>query len=115
MARLTSTLLLLWVLLAGPALCMSGLLEHACDCESAGEVECQHESSCPDDPCATVVRVEGQDTQANFDFEGPKVLVAVLTLDAELASVSWAWSSRPPLPPDGWNLPYAQSDRPQLI
>lgn len=113
MARLTSTLLLVWALLVGPALCVGGLLEHSCECGES--VACEHEDSCPDDPCVTVVRVEDQDAQANFQFEGPSVLVAVLTLDADLASVSWAWSSRPPLPPDRWNLPYAQSDRPLLI
>ena len=64
---------------------------------------------------AYVVRTDDQDAQANFEFAGPKVLVALLTLDAEQASVRWTWSSRPPMPPDRWNLPYAQSDRPQLI
>ena len=115
MARLFTSLFLIWALLLGPALCVGGLLEHACECGSEISVECQHEDSCPDDPCAPLVRAEDQDAQANFEFEGPQVIVALLTLDAELASVRWSWSSGPPLPPDCWSLPYAQSNRPQLI
>lgn len=115
MTRLLTSLFLVWALLMGPALCIGGLLEHACGCGDECSAECQHEDSCPDDPCASVVRTEDQDAQADYDFEGPQVLVDLPTLDAELASVRWSWSSRPPLPPDRWNLPYAQSDRPQLI
>ena len=41
--------------------------------------------------------------------------VAVIPWAEELASTRWSRSARPPLPPDRWNLPYAQSDRPLLI
>lgn len=115
MARLTTTLLLLCALILGPALCLGGLLEHACECGSAASVACEHEQECPDDPCASVVRVEEHDAQANFKFAGLQVLVAVLALDAELASESRPSPSKPPQLPGRSNLPYAQSDRPQLI
>ena len=36
-----------WVLLAAPALCMSGVLVHACACGTF----CEHESDCDADPC----------------------------------------------------------------
>jgi len=113
MARFISTLSLLFVLLVVPALCAGGLLEHVCDCGES--VTCGHEDECADDPCVTVTRVEDQDAQANFEYEGPSVQVAILTLAAELAAVNWEWSLRRPQPPDRWNLPYAQSDQPLLL
>ncbi len=113
MARFISTLSLLLLLLAAPVLCAGGFLEHACECGET--VTCGHEDSCPDDPCVTVIRVEDQDWQAIFDFEGPKFEVGVCALNAKKASAFCGWSSRPPLPPDRWNMPYAQSDQPLLI
>jgi len=115
MLRLITHLLLAYALLLGPALCLGGLLEHDCDCGGEGAAECQHEDSCPDDPCAPVLRTEEMDALPNFEFASRLIQAPLFTLDVEPASVRWSWSSRPPLPPDRWNLPYAQSDRPQLI
>lgn len=49
-----STLLFagVWTFVALPALCTSGILVHACDCESS--TGCGHETECADDPCASV-------------------------------------------------------------
>ena len=121
MARLFTSLFLVWALLLVPALCVGGLIEHPCGCGGESDIECQDEDTCQDedsctgDPCDTIVRTNDQEGQRNLELASQQVLVAVLTLDAEPASVRWSWSSRPPLPPSRWNLPYPQSDRPQLI
>ena len=41
-----------WTFVALPSLCTSGVLVHACDCESS--TGCGHETECADDPCASV-------------------------------------------------------------
>lgn len=52
-----------WSFVALPALCVSGVLVHACDCESS--TGCGHETECADDPCASVapLREETADDQ----------------------------------------------------
>ena len=117
MARLLSSLFVAFMLLAGPALCIGGFLPHECDCGHGGvEMQCEHEDSCSDDPCETLTTVtQDRDARSLLDIEVPWVPVAVVARDVELASTRWSRSARPPLPPDRWNLPYAQSDRPLLI
>lgn len=115
MKRFTATLVLLWALVLGPALCAGGLMEHACDCGHESDVECEHEDSCPDDPCATAVRTEEQDALAEFEFSAPRIAVAILALEAAENPSCWSGSAGPPLRPDRWNLPFALSDRPQRI
>lgn len=116
MARLLSSLFVAFMLLAGPALCIGGFIEHECDCGDGGvEMQCQHEESCSDDPCESLTTPSERDARSLLDIEVPWVSLAVVTWDAELASAKWSRSARPPLPPDWWNLPYAQSDRPLLI
>ena len=116
MARLFSSLFLAFMLLVGPAICIGGLLEHACDCGQGGaEMQCQHEDSCSDDPCASLTAPSERDARTLLDIEAPWVFLAVVTWNAELAPARWSWSARPSLPPDWSNLPYAQSDRPLLI
>ena len=115
MARLLTSLFVAFMLLAGPALCIGGLLTHECDCgHGEAEMECQHEESCSDDPCEPLL-VQDRDARSLLDIEVPWVPVAVVARDVELTSTRWSRSARPPLPPDRWNLPYAQSDRPLLI
>ena len=41
-------------LVMAPALCQSGVLQHACDCLPEAS-ECRHEVSCAQDPCAEFV------------------------------------------------------------
>jgi len=68
---LVSTLLIAWATQAMPALCVAGVLSHACECtERAGcdhssdcehESGCTHESDCASDPCDEAVpRVQRQ-------------------------------------------------------
>ena len=116
MARLLSSLFVVFMLLAGPALCMGGLIEHECDCGQGGvEMQCQHEDSCSADPCEALTMPSDREARTLLDIEAPWVPLAVVTWDAELPSARWSRSARPALPPDRWNLPYAQSDRPLLI
>jgi hypothetical protein len=77
-------------------------------------MQCPHEDSCGHDPCETLTAPD-RNARTFFDVEMPSVSLQVVTWNTELASAMWSWSSRPPLPPDRWNLPYAQSDRPLLI
>lgn len=117
MPRLLSILLVVFALLAGPALCTGGLLEHDCDCGQGGaELQCQHEDSCSDDPCASLtVPHEREDRNHPTGFETSRSSVAVVRWGMEIGSARWSWSAISPLPPDRSNLPYAQSDRPLLI
>ena len=104
------------MLLVAPALCIGGLIEHECDCGQGGaEMQCQHEDSCSDDPCESLTRPQDRDSRSLLDIEAPWIALAVVTWDVEFDSTRWSRSARPPLPPDRWNLPYAQSDRPLLI
>ena len=117
MARLLSSLFVVFMLLAGPALCIGGFLPHECDCgEGGAEMQCEHEDSCSDDPCETLTTVtQDRDARSLLDIEVQWIPLAVVTWDVEFDSTRWSRSARPPLPPDRWNLPFAQSDRPLLI
>ena len=44
------------VLLGAPALCLSGVLEHPCNCSDNVGGNCSHESDCPGDPCRAVAK-----------------------------------------------------------
>lgn len=116
MVRFLSSVWLALMLLAGPALCLGGLLEHACDCGEGGiEMQCQHEDSCSGDPCKSLTVTQGRDSRGLFDFGAPWVPVTNRSLGGELASAQESWSKGPPDPSWRWNLPYAQSDRPLRI
>lgn len=116
MARLLPSLLAAFMLLVPQALCIGGLVEHECDCGQGGaEMQCQHEDSCSDDPCESLAVPQDRDSRSLLDLEAPWIALAVVTWEAESDSTRWSWSAKPPLPPDRWNLPYAQSDRPLLI
>jgi len=53
MVRAVTRSFVAFLLIAGPVLCMSGLVEHACsDCPS--QVACGHEEDCDQDPCSEI-------------------------------------------------------------
>ncbi len=54
MSRYSTIFAALWVVLT-PILCMSGVLDHHCDCDAA--MACQHEEACAADPCRAFVAV----------------------------------------------------------
>ena len=115
MSRLITSLLLALTILLGPAMCIGGIIEHSCECVGESSMECQHEDSCLDDPCASLVRGMNQEAQPNLELANSLALVVSIPLDVEPPPLKWSWSSRPPLPPNRRNLPFPQSDRPQRI
>ena len=116
MARKLTSLLVALMLFVGPTLCIGGLIEHACDCGDAGtEMHGEHEDSCSGDPCEALMVPQERNRRNLLDIQVPWFPARDISWDAKLASVMWSWSMRPPLLPDRCNLPYAQSDRPQLI
>jgi len=75
------------LLLAGPVLCMSGLLEHACtDCPP--KATCGHEEDCAQDPCSEIALRPGSSTEG---LDATFLLVAapvILSHQPEPASTS---------------------------
>lgn len=112
------TVCLLLAVLLGPAFCAGGLLEHACACEGEVIVEsCEHEKSCPDDPCQSLSFYLGHDSQVDLAFiAAPQVeSIQPPTLDLEpIFSQGFLVENRPG-PPHGWRLPYAKGDQPLII
>lgn len=116
MGRFLQSLLLVCLFIAGPALCFGGLVQHECDCsQSSAAKQCQHEDSCDKDPCEALAILQDKDARDLLDFELALATPLAACLDLEPDAKRWSWSLAPPLPPDRWNLPYPQSDRPLLI
>lgn len=113
MARLSASLLLIWTLLLGPALCMGEQLEHACDCGS--EETCEHEDACAQDPCGSLARPD-EDAFATWDLSIPALAaLPVQVLNHGEFALRRTGVPRALPPPGRANLPYAKSDRPLLI
>jgi hypothetical protein len=86
MKRLLLGTLTLWGLLLSPALCLGGVLQHACiECDA---VSCAHERDCGDDPCNESVIRSQSDLQQ-----------LVETPPAVLPSVCRGWHTTLSLPP----------------
>lgn len=51
--RIAAIAAIVWSVLAVPAMCMGGILEHACLPHESDD--CGHEDACVDDPCSTVL------------------------------------------------------------
>jgi hypothetical protein len=112
MARLTATILMVWTLLLGPALCMGEVLEHACDCDH--DVECEHEENCTTDPCSDVIRWR----EASESLEPAPTWAPALPPTCEpfqLADLSAACDVDPPPRAHRQRLPYPPSDVPLRI
>lgn len=118
MARISMTVFLLLAVLLGPAFCAGGLLEHACACEGEVVVEsCEHEESCPDDPCQSLSFYPGHDSQVDLaDISAPQVeSIQPPAPDHEpFPSPGFLVENRP-WPPNGWHFPYAKGDQPLII
>ena len=121
MARLSTSLVLLWALLLGPALCLGGLVKHACGCEEGVQVQCQHEDACSDDPCGSIARPQDVAAEADLDLDevawiGVDWVPALgLAAQGDFDSPRLPWSNGPHAPPDRPQLPYAECDRPLRI
>lgn len=114
MSRVLSFILLA-LMLAVPALCMGGLLEHGCAHEEVATLDDDCDDSGEQDPCVSYALPQDRNTQNALDFE--LSLVPVARFCWEVAEeVSWRpCSTSAPLPPDWSNLPYKASDRPLRI
>jgi len=65
MLRVMTLLMLIWGLLAVPALCTAGALLHPCECGAV--IGCAHEEQCSEDPCSDLLAPpnnESHDLQA---------------------------------------------------
>lgn len=85
MTHLITSLLAAWALFLGPALCMGGLLPHACEplhaCHHEGCGEAKDPHNCHDDPCGiAVIRQRDGDpdeaaTSLRFELQQTPALV----------------------------------------
>ncbi len=112
MARSLAIALLLWAFILGPALCMGGILEHACD--GCDEDAYQHEELCTGDSCYQAAQPDDHgdhldeptwcEVETPLSWEGPRT-----------ANRTSPRQSIPPHPPDRPKLAYALSDGPMRI
>ncbi|MEQ8762536.1 MAG: hypothetical protein RL885_01325 [Planctomycetota bacterium] len=102
---------LTWVLalalLLLPALCLGGLLEHACECDR-DVTPCQHEASCLDDPCASIPAPKEK------EWGDSLVSCAIPEVATPLALAQKPASIPPVRPVRAVNLLPHESDRPLL-
>lgn len=124
MRRVVTIVAALNSLLIVPALCMGGVITHACECveETCCPTECDcddrsgcgHESGCSDDPCSVVVvrpQRQGDDVAA---VSSPVVFTTIIQTAVTQTSVQtvraglYEW-------PGGKMLPLPPSDLPLLI
>lgn len=117
MVRLFSNLLVVFVLLAGPAICIGGLLPHECDCGPGEiELECGHEDACTDDPCETFAKaVTDREAGSSLFDELPTLFEVPFATGPEPRAQLAPSAPASPLPPHEPNLPYPRSDRPLRI
>ncbi len=124
MGRILTISVLLGSLLAVPALCMGGVLTHACECASESPCPCEagcehdsgcgHEGECPDDPCSIRVirperRADNVVTVSQPAISTPIILSAVTLPSAQgVRASAREW-------PNGKKLPFPSSDLPLLI
>lgn len=124
MGRILTITVVLGSLLAVPALCVGGVITHACECDSAPpctcetdcdhEAGCGHEGGCPDDPCSIrVIRPERQDKIAITDYQ-PAVSTAILPTLLKQPSIKMVRADARELP-GSRKLPFPPSDLPLLI
>ena len=124
MRRVLTIVAALSSLLIVPALCMGGLITHACDraeetccppeCDCNGRARCGHESGCSDDPCSVrAIRPERQNDDADTVLQ-PAISTTIVLVAVTQPSVH---TERAPAHewPGGKNLPFPSSDLPLLI
>ncbi len=115
MGRNLTIIAALWVVLT-PILCMSGVLDHHCDCDA--EMACQHEGECAADPCRAFVaaRSSSRSTQlpAHDSFLVPAFAAgpyALLPVRATTHLQRYADEQAS----DACRLPFPRSDMPLLL
>lgn len=124
MARILTISVAVASFLVVPALCVGGVIMHACDCvkgtccpperDCNGRSGCGHESGCSDDPCSVrVVRPERQNAVALTVFH-PAVSTAIILVTVTQPSVQTERAGTQEWP-DGKKLPFRPNDLPLLI
>ena len=120
-------LMIAWVS-AVPALCMGGVIVHACDCptdacddsanESARMPEqkdgCGHESACSNDPCA-IWRAGRAESTTHLEMDFFLAPIPVGDPDLEAGGLAPAPRALIAETPSMTHLPYPPSDLPLLI
>ena len=123
MRRMVTIAAALSSLLIVPALCVSGVITHACDCaeetrcppdcDCDRESDCRHEGECPDDPCSIrVVRTERQGDNV-MGASAPSTCVS--TFDHETEPPGRTVFADLTESPGRNNQPYPSSDLPLLV
>ena len=99
-----------WAVLAVPALCMGGLIMHACDCGDT--IQCGRESACWNDSCGQIIaRRESQLPDVDIAVSTPAADWHLPLLDADIEQVHESIR----LLCSRINLPYPTSDIPLLL
>ncbi len=115
MSRYLTIFAALWVVLT-PILCMSGVLDHHCDCDA--ERACQHEEECAADPCRAFVaaRSSSRSTQllAHDSFPVPAFAAGPNALPPVRATTH-LHRCADERTADACRLPFPRSDMPLLL
>ena len=105
----------LWLFLT-PILCMSGVLDHHCDCEA--EMACRHEAECAADPCRAFVAVRSSSRStpllASGSFPVPAFAAGLYAAPAVHAIMPLRHHANEQFS-DGHRLPFPRSDMPLLL
>ena len=123
MRRVVTIAAALSSLLIVPALCVSGVITHACDCaeetrcppecDCNRESDCRHEGECPDDPCS--IRVVRTDRQGDDVMGAAEPSTCVSTFDHETEQPRRTVLADLTETPGRNNQPYPPSDLPLLV
>ena len=123
MRRMVTIAAALSSLLIVPALCVSGVITHACDCaeetrcppdcDCDRESDCRHEGECPDDPCS--IRVVRTERQGGNVMGAPEPSTCVSKLDHETAQPGRTVFAALTSSSGRNNQPYPSSDLPLLV
>ena len=99
-----------WTFLAAPALCIEGVVTHACVCDSVQE--CSHETDCSYDPCNEIALRANSGPECDFP---PVTLTTIEELTQPARFAHAAIPSRSARPDAQPNLTVPSSDLPLLI
>ncbi len=105
----------LWVFLA-PILCMSGVLDHHCECDA--EMACQHEEECAADPCRAFVAARSSSRSTQLPAYGSFLVPAFAAGPYALLPVRATMPLRhyaDEQASDACRLPFPRSDMPLLL
>ena len=107
-----------------PALCLGGVIRHACDCAAETACDCKadcnhesgcgHEGGCADDPCSIQVVRTGRQSDDVVTVSPPVVSTTIIHIAVTQPSIQTEGAGTRGWP-GGKNLPLPSSDLPLLI